>query len=106
YVPSDPTGKPNIAFDNPIVAPLILRADPVILNALDVRATGGSGLLAFVDEEIRKKQAIKLAEQAKEAERKAVEKQKKDEKKAKEGGAAGPGRRGRGPDATGDANEP
>src|SRR5262245_46224296 len=47
YVP------PSLEFDTPIVAPLILRADPVLLNAIDVRATGGSALLAFVDEKIR-----------------------------------------------------
>jgi hypothetical protein len=96
YVPSDAKGNPILAIDVPIVAPLILRRDPVMLSALDVRATGGSGLLPFVDDEIRKKQQIKLAEQAKEAERKAIEKQKKDEKKAKEGGAPGGKRRGAG----------
>jgi len=63
YVPGDAAGKPNLAFDNPIVAPLILRRDPLMLNVIDVRATGGSGLIPFVDEEIRKKQAIKLAEE-------------------------------------------
>src|SRR3954471_3042062 len=106
YVPSDAKGNPILAIDVPIVAPLILRRDPVMLSALDVRATGGSGLLPFVDEEIRKKQAIKLAEQAKEAERKAIEKQKKDEKKAKEGGVAGGTRRGRPGGPAEAANEP
>jgi hypothetical protein len=97
YVP------PNLAFDSPIVAPLILRADPVMLNAIDVRATGGSGLFAFVDEKIRQQQAIKAAELAKEAERKAAEKLKREEKEKKAGGA-GPGRRGRSPE--GEASEP
>src|SRR3954471_17482422 len=104
YVPSDAKGNPILGFDVPIVAPLILRRDPVMLSAVDVRATGGSGLLAFVDEEIRKKQAIKLAEQEKEEQRKAIEKQKKGEKKTREGGAAG-GKR-RGPEGPGEANEP
>ena len=41
-------------FDNPIIAPTVLRTDPTLLNAVDVRATGGSGLFAFIDEAIRK----------------------------------------------------
>lgn len=105
YVPSDAKGSPILAFDVPVVAPLILRRDPLMLSAVDVRATGGSGLLAFVDEEIRKKQVLRLAEQEKEAQRKAIEKQKKDEKKAKEGGA--PGGKRRGAEGPGEgANEP
>src|SRR5262249_7329633 len=89
-----------------IVAPLILREDPLMLNVIDVRATGGSGLFPFVDEEIRKKQALKLAEEAKEAEKKAAEKARRDAKSAEN--AAGPGggraRRGEVPGAI--ANEP
>jgi hypothetical protein len=107
YVPGDPTGKPNLAFDKQIVAPLILRADPLILNAFDVRATGGSGLFAFVDEEIRKQQAIKLAEDQKEAERKAAEKQKREAQKAAQAGTAGGARRGRPGEGPGEGtNEP
>jgi hypothetical protein len=96
YVPSDSNGNPILAIDNPIVAPLILRRDPLILNVVDVKATGGSGLFAFVDEKIRQQQALKLAEQAKEAERKAIEQQKREAQKAKEGAGPGGGRRGRG----------
>ncbi len=105
YVPSDPAGKPSLAFSSSIVAPLILRADPVLLNAIDVRANGGSGLIPFVDEEIRKQQALKLAEETKEAEKKALEKQKREAQKAKEGATAGAGRGRRG-EVPGESNEP
>ncbi|HEY2412649.1 MAG TPA: hypothetical protein VGI40_10425 [Pirellulaceae bacterium] len=94
YINRDADNKPVFGIDSAIVAPLILRKDPVIINAVDVRATGGSGLFAFVDEKIRQAQQLKMAEQAKEAEKKALEKQKKDQLKAKEssgGGRRGPG---------------
>ncbi len=75
-----------------------------MLNVVDVRATGGSGLFAFVDEEIRKQQQLKLAEEAAEAEKKAIARQKKEAQRANEGAAA----RGRGPgEGPGEgANEP
>ncbi len=95
YVSLDPAGKPRFGFENAIVAPMILREDPVLLNAIDVRATGSSGLFAFVDEEIRKQQQLRLAEQQAEAEKKALA----DQKKAEKAAAENTGRRGgRGPD--------
>jgi hypothetical protein len=104
YVPLDASGKPNFAIAESIVAPMILREDPEILNVVDVRATGGSGLFAFVDEEIRKQQALRLAEEAAEAEKKAIARQKKEAQRANEGAA---GNRGRGPDGPGEGlNEP
>ena len=104
YVPRNASGKPNMAFDESIVAPLILREDPLMLNVVDVRATGGSGLFAFVDDKIREQQALKRAEEAAEAEKKALEKQRKEAQKANEN-AGGKGRN-RGPDASAMANEP
>jgi hypothetical protein len=92
----DANGKPEWGIDESIVAPLIRREDPPILNAIDVRATGGSGLFAFVDEDIRKKQALKMAEEQKELERKAAERAKK-EAKAAERGTTGRNRPGEGP---------
>lgn len=94
YVNLDKSGKPDPKFDEPIVAPLILRSDPVLLNATDVRATGGSGLLSFLDEEIRKKQEIKRQMEEQELAKKAAEKAKRDEKK-KATETAGPSRRGK-----------
>ncbi len=96
YVNRDANGKPVFGIDNSIVAPLILRTDPVMLNAIDVRATGGSGLFALIDEEIRKKQELRLAQEQAEQAKKAADKAKKDALKAKEGGGPGSQRRGPG----------
>jgi len=101
YVPADPKGQPNFSIQSSIVAPLILREDPVLLNVVDPRATGGSGLLAFVDDEIRKKQELRLKEEAAEAEKKAADKLKK-EQKATEGGSKAR----RPPEGGAGANEP
>ena len=83
--------KRPFGVDNPIVAPMILRTDPVLLNAVDVRATGGSGLFAIVDEEIRKKQELARKTEEDERARKEEEKRKKAEKAQKEA-ASNPGR--------------
>src|SRR6476620_7041945 len=39
-------------FDMPVVASMIPRTDPPILNVEEAYATGGSGLFAFTDEKI------------------------------------------------------
>jgi hypothetical protein len=102
YVPLDAKGQPNFAIEGSIVPPLILRDDPVLINVVDPRAVGGSGLFAFVDEEIRKKQVLRQAEETAEAEKKAIAKQKKDAANAN-AGAAGKRR----PESPGEgANEP
>jgi hypothetical protein len=101
-VPADPY-KPGHTFDRPIVAPTILRPDPLIINAEEVRATGGSGLLAFLDEATRKRREL---ERAKEAE--AMAKKAADEaaKQAKESAEAGPNARRRAGDGELGANQP
>lgn len=87
--------------DPAVVASTVLRSDPKLLNAADVRGSGGSGLLAFLDEAIRKQQErARIAEEAEKA-KKELDRQEKEQKKNAEGGpgaAAGPGgnRRGRG----------
>jgi hypothetical protein len=79
-------------FDPVPVSPSVLRTDPVLINAQDVRATGGSGLLAFVDEQIRKAQELKIRARADELAKKEndrLEKEQKEAQKNPEGQAAG-----------------
>ena len=73
----------------------------VLLNATDVYATGGSGLLSFTDEKILEQQRLKKLEEQEELDKKAAAKAKKDAAKAAEN--SGPGRRG--PEQT-TSNEP
>jgi hypothetical protein len=67
----------------PVIPPTQRRTDPELLNAVDVRAIGGSGLFAFVDEEILRQQQLRQRaleeEKAKEAEKLAQEAQKEAE---------------------------
>jgi hypothetical protein len=95
--------KTGDTFDRTVVAPTILRPDPVILNAEEVRATGGSGLLAFLDEATRKRREL---ERAKEAE--AMAKKMADEaaKQAKESAANAGGNARRRPGEELGANQP
>jgi hypothetical protein len=107
YENRDASGKPVFGVDAPIVAPIILRTDPLILNVVDVRATGGSGLFAFVDEEIRKAQTLKRAQEEQEAAKKAADKAKKEALKGKESAGPGGARKGRNPEGPGaGVNEP
>jgi hypothetical protein len=75
-----------------VIPPTQRRTDPPLLNAIEVRATGGSGLFAFVDEAIRRQQELKQRaleeERAKEAEKLAQQQQQQAEQ-------GRPGRRGR-----------
>jgi hypothetical protein len=103
YVNLDAKHKPAFGFDPPIVAPMIRRTDPPLLNAMDVRATGGSGLFAIMDDEIRKQQELRKATEAAEREKNETKRQKLDERRQKEAAAGGPGgakrRPGSGPEA-------
>ena len=92
FINRDSNGKPDFAVDRAIVAPMIRRTDPALVNAIDVRATGGSGLFAFIDEEIRKKQQLRLAAEAAQQAAKEAEKAKREAQKQKEAGGPG-GRR-------------
>jgi hypothetical protein len=56
-----PNGKMLVSFDTAVVAPMVLRTDPKILNALDVYVTGGTGMLAFNDDEIHQRRQFELA---------------------------------------------
>ncbi len=88
---------PIDGLNPPVIAASQLRTDPVILNAVDVLAIGGSGLLAFRDEETFKEQerlrALKEAELEKQRQREAEE-QAERTAEGLDGGQPG-GRRGR-----------
>jgi hypothetical protein len=80
--PIDPklyVGSPG-GFDRAVVAPAVRRTDPTLLNAVGVRATGGSGLFAFIDEAIRKKQELKRAAEAAELAKKEQDRLEKEAK--------------------------
>ncbi|HEX4415047.1 MAG TPA: hypothetical protein VH107_15530 [Lacipirellulaceae bacterium] len=94
----------DTALNPRVVAPTILRTDPTLLNATDVRATGGSGLFAFVDEAIRKAREQKLALEEQERQKKEADRAAKDAKAGAEGGPGAAGRRKTGPE--GSSNEP
>jgi hypothetical protein len=87
-----------------VVAPTILRTDPTLLNVVDVRAYGGSGLFAFVDEAIRKERERKLAAEEQERAKKEADKAAKEQKAQAEGGPGAARRRPGSPEAPG--NEP
>jgi hypothetical protein len=68
-----------INWNPPVVPPTVLRTDPVLLAAQKPEANGGSGLLAFTNESIRKQRALEAQQ---EAERKEKELQKEALKEA------------------------
>lgn len=105
---SAPNGSMLVGFDPRIIAPMIARTDPPVLNAFDVYATGGTGMFAFADEEIRKQRQLRMAIKAEELAIKDEEKDKMERYGQQMGQAVGPGgRRGRSEDANVDlSNQP
>lgn len=85
----------STALAQPVVAPTVLRVDPPVLNATDVRAIGGSGLFAFVDEELQKKWQVEQARKQEELQKKQQEEQKRQERMQMEAGRNPQARRGR-----------
>lgn len=88
----------NSGLDPAPVSPSVLRTDPPLLNAQDVIAISGSGLFAFVDEQIRKQQQLKVqlrADELAKKEQARLEKEAKDPPKAGAEGQPG-GRQGKG----------
>lgn len=86
----------NSGLDPAPVSASVLRTDPPLLNAQDVIAISGSGLFAFVDEQIRKAQELKLRARADELAKKEAERLEKEAKDPPKAGAEGqPGRRGK-----------
>ena len=93
-VPIDPYKTSPNGFDTTIVAPTVLRTDPVLVNAEEVRGNGGSGLFAFLDENIRKAQELARQLEADERAKKEADRQEKEQKNANAGGPeGGPGGR-------------
>jgi hypothetical protein len=95
YVNIDPKGRHPLLVDSPVVPPMIRRTDPVLLNVVDVRAIGGSGIIPFTDEKVRHEQEVRRAteQQAKDREEEARLKR----LERTQGQPGGPGqRRGRG----------
>ena len=88
-VSSDAYKVSPTALNPQVVAPTILRTDPTLLNAVDVRAHGGSGLLAFQDEAIRKEREIKRAAEEQERLKKDADKAAKEQKESEQPGAKG-----------------
>jgi hypothetical protein len=76
----------------PVIPPTQRRTDPPLLNAVEARAKSGSGLFAFVDEEIRRQQELKRR-QLEEERVKAAEKLAQQQQQQAEQGRQG--RRGR-----------
>jgi hypothetical protein len=69
----------------PVVAPTVLRTDPPLLNAVDLEARGGSGLFAFIDEEVRKARQLADAQKAQEEARKQQEELERQERQSQQG---------------------
>jgi hypothetical protein len=63
-VQEEPYRVASGGWNPPVVPPIVLRTDPVLLPAVDVQGRGGSGLLAFIDEEIQKQRALERQAEA------------------------------------------
>jgi hypothetical protein len=74
----------NIPWDPSPVPPVVLRTDPVLLEPQNPEATGGAGLLAFVDPAVRRAKMLeeqqKLAKQTAEQKKQADEMAKQEER--------------------------
>lgn len=90
------TETANIPWDSYVVPPVVLRMDPVLLEAQDLEARGGSGLLAFVDPAVRRAKMREQAQKAAEQAKKQREEQAKMTEDAGRGGRGGGGRGGAG----------
>ncbi|HEX5470712.1 MAG TPA: hypothetical protein VFW73_02445 [Lacipirellulaceae bacterium] len=94
YVNTDSKGRPSFDMDGLVIAPMTRRSDPELLNAEDVRAIGGSGLFAFLDEKVRHEQELRRQAEEEAKAKKEAERQKKLEKQQKENTGLGNRRRG------------
>jgi hypothetical protein len=71
--------RASVNWNPPVVPPTVLRKDPELLAAQKLEANGGSGLLAFTNDDIRRQRAL---EEQQAAERKEKEQQKEAQKEA------------------------
>jgi hypothetical protein len=96
----------HIGWDRAVVPPIVLRPDPVLLDAQDVEVRGGSGLLAFADPEVKKRKILEeqmKAAQLSNKQKKEMEKQQED---ANRGGARSRGRTGQEGDSMANVYDP
>jgi hypothetical protein len=86
----------GIGFNRPVVAPTVLRIDPLLLNPVDLEARGGSGLFAFIDESVQAARRLAAAQKEQEAQKKLQEEQERQAREANQGqyGEGGYGSRG------------
>lgn len=82
--------KRGFSLNSLVVAPVAARTDPQILNASDVYATGGTGLFAFVDEEVRKHRQLESAAREEERAQRERERQQTAENSGQGGVRGGP----------------
>ena len=86
----------QIGWDSPVVPPTVLRTDPLLLEPQGLEGSGGSGLLAFADPEVRRKKMLEeqtKAAQLSSKQKKEMEKQQEDDGR---GNATSRGRAGQG----------
>jgi hypothetical protein len=72
----------DIGFNRPVVAPTVLRIDPVLLNPVDLEARGGSGLFAFIDASVQAARRLAAAQKEQEAQKKLQEEQERQAREA------------------------
>lgn len=80
---------PSTALNPPVVPPTVLRTDPVLLAAVDLEVHGGSGLLAFTDEAIRRQRALEAQRKAKRQEAERLKEQERLNRENERGGNRG-----------------
>lgn len=91
----DPKQYPFGGIDPPVIKSTTPRTDPVLLAAVDPRATGGSGLLPFLDDKVLRERQLKRAaeeEQKAKAEAAKLEKEQKLQAEGRDQGQRGRGR--------------
>lgn len=88
------TKTANIPWDSYVVPPVVLRTDPVLLEAQDLETSGGSGLLGFVDPAVRRAKMREAAKLEAERAKKMKEETAKQTEDAGRGGRGGTGGRG------------
>jgi hypothetical protein len=81
----------QIGPDPAIVRPTVLRTDPVLLAAQKLEANGGSGLLAFTSEEVRRQRALEEQQAAARKQQQQEKEAEKAQKEAEKGKSQRPG---------------
>jgi hypothetical protein len=74
-----------------VIKATVLRTDPPLLAAADVRAYGNSGLLPFIDEKVLKERELERQRKAQEEAQEAKKAQEEQERQQREAGGRGQG---------------